>query len=267
MNTEMNVEELRFRQKAQDLQGLISEFLSTLYPLFDNPITDDGVGSEELKFMTFVFLPEQVSYLESLLSLCEEGPKKSIGLIGRSMLEGMIQLRWATTDPIRSEKWMAFGAVHDWKLLNGKKRNGEVIDFEFEQRLKTIIKKHEDTFVPTSKKSDESWANRDLARNWHDPKTIFDMFNEIGESRAYDLYREESQRTHWEITAFARYFDRSGQSSNYRLALNGKDTVRALAMGVIAALDTTKIANEVLGLGAEGLVDATRTKYDSIMTG
>lgn len=272
MNPDSKNENDGFKSMSLDIAKLCERFLRHVTPLLEkSPPARDG-ADQALQLMSFSFLPEQISNLKALLLLYQGGPLKSIGIVGRSMLEGMVQLKWASAEPSRPERWRHYAAVLDWNLIEAKKQAGESVDANYEAEMKAMIKKYSDFFIVKREKrsafleTNEGLKGSDLAKSWYHPESIRTMFEEIGDGKAYRLYQEESQRTHWNVGAFGRYIDNAPGSISYRIGSSGKDAARAMIMGAVASVETTRLANAALELGAQELVEEANDSLEKLLS-
>lgn len=81
---------------------------------------------DDLGFMTIQFLYKQLQHTESVLMLI---PRRDAGLIARAVIDGLYQLLWTIQLPEeRAKQWRSFSTIHDWRLIQGRLREGIPVD-------------------------------------------------------------------------------------------------------------------------------------------
>lgn len=96
-----------YRERAERLHRFASDVFEGTQTVFQ--------GRDSFGFMVLSYVSRQRDHMDSLLELI---PGRDALLIARSMIDGMIQLKWASLKPEeRQERWRAFVYAHDWKLL------------------------------------------------------------------------------------------------------------------------------------------------------
>ena len=90
--------------------------------------------TDDLQVMSLVFLTKQSDHIGSMIRL---GEHLDVALVARSMIEGLVQLKWAAQKPQeRALRWRAFAFVHDWRLGKELLARNEYVDPEQHARSK-----------------------------------------------------------------------------------------------------------------------------------
>jgi hypothetical protein len=207
-------------------------------------------GDDDLGFMTIQFLYKQMQHAESVLTLI---PRRDAGLIARAMIDGLYQLLWTIQLPgERGKLWRSFSAIHDWRLIQGRLREGIPVDPADirmnEERLKAFGGLHR-LKKPKPNSSDP------FHRTWHGGVKLADMADAVGRELYDGPYAELSDWEHWGVSgigeSIAREEDRAFVNSN-------SDRVADLAL--LAAfqclLQTLEVADAHLSLN---LTDSIQT--------
>jgi hypothetical protein len=72
--------------------------------------------------MAAQFLYKQMQHAQSVLDLV---PRRDASLIARTMIEGLYQLLWTSQSAEeRAKRWRSFAIMHDWRLIQGRLREG-----------------------------------------------------------------------------------------------------------------------------------------------
>lgn len=81
---------------------------------------------DDFCFMTMQFLYKQMQHAESVLQLA---PRRDAGLIAHTMIDGLYQLMWASRAPDeRGRLRRSFAIIEDWRLMQGRIREGLTVD-------------------------------------------------------------------------------------------------------------------------------------------
>lgn len=124
--------------------------------------------------------------------------KCSTGLIARTMIDGQYQLLWTVQLPSeRARLWRSYFAIHDWRLIQGRLREGIAVDsadiLATENRLKTFGN------LRQLKKLKRNSPDPDH-RTWHGGVKLADMADAVGRELYDGLYAELSDWEHWGVS-------------------------------------------------------------------
>lgn len=98
------------QQKLKDLLGAVCDIPGKNYSFDD---------ADHFAFMLLAFLAKQKEHARSVACLTLAGHGRDAGLVVRSMLEGLTQLKWAAQDlEARPFRWRAFTYICDWRKIN-----------------------------------------------------------------------------------------------------------------------------------------------------
>ncbi len=229
----------------------LQEQVKKALALADTKSRNVKIGEDDdLGFMSIQFLYKQIQHAESVLALI---PRRDAGLIARTMIDGLYQLLWTVQLPgERAKLWRSFSVIHDWRLIQGRLREGIPVDpadiRANEERVKTLGGPHR-LKRPKPNSSDP------YHRTWHGGVTLADMANAVGRELYDGPYAELSDWEHWGVSgigeSIAREADRAFVSSS-------SDRVADLAL--LAAfqclLQTLEVADIHLSLN---LTDSIQT--------
>ena len=155
--------------------------------------------------MAVQFLHKQILHAESVLALI---PRRDAGLIARAMIDGRYQLLWTVQSPgERARLWRSFSAIHDWRLVQGRLREGIPVDpvdiRETEARAKALGSLHR-LKKPKPNSPDQ------YHRTWHGGVTLADMADAVGRELYDGPYAELSDWEHWGVSGIGESVVREG---------------------------------------------------------
>ena len=196
----------RLNDLADELESLANEVFAQRIPY--QP--DWGADVMALSFMT-----KQREHLRSVRTLISADLSRDALLITRTMIEGLGRLLWAFNKiPERTELWLWFGAILDWRQILKNEAAGMVVDADEKAELMNYVDTHgHHYFRPKVRKAleaaekdgavyeipDDPWGN-----NWTDVK-VETMLDEVGGRYLYDsVYRNSSEWIHWGPRAILR---------------------------------------------------------------
>jgi hypothetical protein len=141
---------------------------------------------------------------------------RDMGLITRTMLEGMVLLLWASKGkPIRPKQWMDFVRVHDWRLLNRHRREGvSVDDTEWKEVLDHLDRCGRQFYTHKSKECERkglplpidpfrnSWIEPLVVGNSENKRSWKKLFEEVGLLDLYSsFYSPLAAWFHWDASS------------------------------------------------------------------
>ncbi len=209
---------------------------------------------DHFAFMSLCFLAKQRNHTESILALKES---RDVGLIARSMIEGIIQLLWAAKDPVdRAFRWRYFVWITDWRLLQEKIAADKSVKKSRIIKIEEVLLQYGNQFLTKKEKNKlqkgEELSNDPYCKNWtgHTGSYIFTQVEdkELGKVLYHNFYKPYSRWHHWCPgglgTAIARYENRSIFSPE-----SPQETAKALVVSFQCLFQTLEVVNEYLKLG------------------
>lgn len=159
---------------------------------------DDDFG-----FMVMQFLYKQMQHAEALLIL---EPRRDAGLIARTMIDGLYQLLWTVHDrDARARRWRSFSIIHDWRLIQGRRREGIPVE-------DVVIKQNElalSTFGDLHRlKKPKPGSSDPYHRKWSGAVTLSDMADIVGRELYDGPYGELSDWEHWGVSGIGESISR-----------------------------------------------------------
>jgi hypothetical protein len=197
---------------------------------------------DDLSFMAIQFLYKQIQHAESILTLV---PRRDAGLIARTMIDGLYQLLWTCQAPSeRARLWRSFAAIRDWRLIQGRLREGLPVDqadmCATDARIKEFGHLHRLRKLKTN-------SLDPYYRTWHGGVTLADMADAVGRELYDGPYAELSDWEHWGVSgigeSIVREIDHATVNSN-----SDRVTGQALLAAFQCLLQTLEVADLQLSL-------------------
>jgi Family of unknown function (DUF5677) len=188
-------------------EGLyLRDALQKLLALADN--SSRGVPTREdddFGFMVMQFLYKQIQHAESVLLLI---PSRDAGLIARTMIDGSYQLTWAAQEPQeRAKRWRSFSIIHDWRLIQGRLREGIPVEDSEIGRNEAAIKTFGNLHLVGNPRPG---AADPYHKNWRGGITLKKMADLVGRE-LYDIpYSDFSDWEHWGVSGIGDSIARQG---------------------------------------------------------
>ena len=242
----------RFGMLADELDSLTNE-------LFSERIAyqpDDGASVMVLSFVT-----KQREHLRSVRLLIDSKQHRDAHLIARTMIEGMGRLLWAfNRKPERTDLWLWFGAILDWRQTKKNEEKGRFVDPVEKVELKTYVDLHGPNYyrpkvrdaiaaatvpgAPAYQIPEDPWAN-----DWTST-AVADMFAELQAKSMYDgVYRDSSEWVHWG----PRTILRAMQTADWGVAGFAEEDLRvaliAMQLGCQSLLQSLEVLDSHFTLG------------------
>jgi hypothetical protein len=217
---------------------------------------DDDFG-----FMAIQFLYKQIQHAESLLSLV---PRRDAGLIARTMIDGLYQLLWTYQAPAeRARLWRSYSIIHDWRLIQGRLKEGIAVDEAEIKKNDTGIKAFGDLH---RLKKPKLHSSDPYYKNWHGGVTLADMADAVGRELYDGPYAELSDWEHWGVSGIGEAISRKDDH-----AFVDTNSERVAGLSLLAAfqclLQTLEVADAHLSLNLtdtlRGLGENFRKTLDS----
>jgi hypothetical protein len=145
--------------------------------------------------MATQFLYKQMQHAESLLLLV---PRRDACLIARTMIDGYYQLSWAYLAPgERGELWRSFAIIHDWRLIQGRIKEGLPVAKADIRRNEAGLKEFGDLHRAKNPKPN---SQDPYNRYWRGKVSLAEMANAIGRELYDGPYAELSDWEHWGVS-------------------------------------------------------------------
>lgn len=193
---------------------------------------DDDFG-----FMTVQFLSKQKHHVESILSLV---PRRDACLIARTMLEGLYQLLLASNLPAeRGRRWRSFSVIHDWRLNQGRLREGLPIDQEHARTIDAALLELGELHRRANAPAD---ADDPYHKSWRGGVSLSSMASTVGREM-YDIpYVEFSDWEHWGVSGIG---DSMTVNDNQIEFVPNSDRIEGLSLlaAFQSLLQTLEVAN------------------------
>lgn len=201
------------RTSIPQLDNLADQLVALVTEIFQQRVSytsDDGADVMALSFVT-----KQTEHLRSVRALIAIDAHRDALLIARTMLEGFGRLFWAfARQPERTELWLCFGAILDWRQIQKNEADGMAVDPQEKAALKQYVDAHGPNYIRGGVRKAREKAEREGTDYqmpddpWGNDWTEVDvrsMFTEIGMVSLYDSsYRTASEWVHWGPRAILR---------------------------------------------------------------
>jgi hypothetical protein len=202
------------------------------------PVRED----DDFGFMATQFLYKQIQHAESVLALV---PRRDAGLVARTMIEGLYQLLWTfQAAKERARLWRSFAIIHDWRLIQGRRREGIPVPDSEIRRNKAGLKEFGNLHRRKTSKSD---SQDPYHKNWRGGVTLSEMADAVGRELYDGPYAELSDWEHWGVSGIGDAVSRQ----DGHITIN-PDSDRVAGQSLLAAfqclLQTLEVANAHLSL-------------------
>ena len=208
---------------------------------------DQAQYSDEnhFSFMAYCFLCKQIDHMRSVLIL---GKSKDVELIVRCMVEGLVQLLWASKDPEkRGAKWRNFAWVEDYRHMVNLETNDIIVTDERRNKISEGIASFGPIYYKASAKKALNKGNP-LPKNPYQMNWIGisnrEMFEALKGEFLYDnLYSSYSKWQHWSPGGIGQALDKKDGITAY---MSGSPNVHyaALTAGVVSLIHTAQIVHD-----------------------
>lgn len=195
---------------------------------------------DDFAFMTIQFLYKQIQHGESVLLLV---PRRDAGLITRTMIDGLYQLLWTYQQPEeRAKLWRSFSIIHDWRLIQGRLREGIPVEKADIDKNDAALKSFGGLHRIKKPKSQDPYHKK-----WCGGVTLSDMACLVGRELYDGPYSELSDWEHWGVSGIGASMSRQ---DNYILVKSESDRVTMLSLlgAFQCLLQTLEIADLRLSL-------------------
>lgn len=217
---------------------------------------------DNFAFMALCFLSKQVDHMMSILALNQS---RDVGLIARSMLEGMCQLLWAAKDPEpRALRWRTFAWVHDWRIMQGQITAGETVDATLRTSIEEALRQHGNQFLTRKARKARDRGDPLPNRPYHDNWTgvsVKKIFHEVkGEVLYQKLYGPFSDWHHWSPGGLGAAIARQTNHVFYS-QVSLEDSATALATGFQCLLQTIEVLDKHMQMGMAASIAKLKDGY------
>ena len=193
---------------------------------------------DDLGFMTVQFLYKQMQHAESVLALV---PRRDAGLIARTMIDGLYQLLWTVQSPAeRARLWRSYSVIHDWRLIQGRLREGVPVD-------PTDIQATENGLMAFGSlhqlKKPKLNSSDPYHRTWHGGVRLADMADAVGRELYDGPYAELSDWEHWGVSGIGESIVQENGHGNVNSASD-----RVAGLSLLAAFQCLLQTLEVVAI-------------------
>jgi hypothetical protein len=178
------------------------------------------------------------------------------------MIEGLYHLLWTFhAAEERARLWRSFAIIHDWRLMQGRRREGISVPDEEIRRNEAGLKEFGNLHRLKKPKSD---SQDPYHRNWRGGVTLKDMANAVGRELYDGPYTELSDWGHWGVSGIGDSISRQ----NGHIIIN-PDSDRVAGLSLLAAfqciLQTLEVANAHLSLNIKATLQALAEEFVATM--
>jgi hypothetical protein len=172
------------------------------------------LANDDFAFMAFSFVAKQIDHAGALEVL---GEHPDAELVARSMLEGYVQLKWASHDiESRGRRWRAYAVILHWRAVS----TGAAIDQDVDEaRFRILFDQHHELFYTSAAlraKADGKRLPQDpYFRTWFGIP-IRELFNAVGDGILYNAaYGPLSDWHHWSPASLAHLLSVTASGVTY----------------------------------------------------
>jgi hypothetical protein len=198
---------------------------------------------DDFGFMTAQFLFKQMQHAQSVLDLV---PRRDAGLIARTMIEGLYQLLWTSqAAEQRAKRWRSFSVIEDWRLIQGRLKEGIPVPEEERSRNEAAVKQFGNLHRIKKPKPN---APDPYHRSWRGGVKLYDMANSLGRVLYEQPYAAFSDWEHWGVREIGDSISRQGK----HITINpGSDRIAdwSLLAALQCLLQTLEAADAHFSLG------------------
>jgi hypothetical protein len=196
---------------------------------------------DDFGFMTAQFLYKQMQHAQSVLDLI---PRRDAGLVARTMIEGLYQLLWTSqAAEERAERWRSFAIIHDWRLIQGRLREGIPVPEGEIRRNSAGLEKFGNLHRIKKPNSPDPYH-----QNWRGGVHLSEMADSLGRELWDGPYEEFSDWQHWGVRGIGDSISRQ----DGHITIN-PDSDRVADQSLLAAfqclLQTLEVANVHFSMG------------------
>ena len=254
---------------ADKIEQLMTELFTTRIPYKPS----DGASVMALTFVT-----KQREHMRSVRLLIDAGQHRDSELIARTMIEGMARLLWAFNDsPKRTELWLWFGAILDWRQTLRNEAENTAVDQQEKEELKKLVDQHGPNYY---RKNVEKEANKaaeagTIAELPSDPWTrewtnasVESMFIEVDGRGLYEgRYRYTSEWIHWGPRAIFRAIQPAEWGVAGFQEVDWRSAISALQMATQSQMQCLQVLDYHYKLGISVRINELYEEVEAIAKG
>jgi hypothetical protein len=212
---------------------------------------------DDFGFMTAQFLYKQMQHAQSVLDLI---PRRDAGLVARTMIEGLYQLLWTSqAAEERAKRWRSFAIVHDWRLIQGRLKEGIPVPEAEVRRNAAGLKEFGDLHRIKKPKPN---SLDPYHQKWRGGISLSDMADSVGRELYDGPYAELSDWEHWGVSGIGDSISR--QDGHITIS---PDSDRVADLSLLAAfqclLQTLEVADAHFSLNIPGNIQSLREEFSA----
>jgi hypothetical protein len=212
---------------------------------------------DDFGFMTAQFLYKQMQHAQSVLDLI---PRRDAGLVARTMIEGLYQLLWTSlAAEERARRWRSFSVVHDWRLIQGRLREGIAVP-EGEIRRNEAGLKQFGNLHRTNKPNLDPYH-----QNWRGGIRLSNMADSLGRELYDGPYAELSDWEHWGVNGIGDSISRQGRHITIN-PYSDRVADQSLLAAFQCLLQTLEVADAHLSLNITENIRTLEEEYDAAIS-
>lgn len=249
------------------LRELLEELASLAAGQFSQ-ISDPPRHNDLYAHMVLTFLGRQTDHAESLIRL---GSNRDAVLVARSMIEGLVQLEWASLRPgERARRWWDFQHIDRWRLLRSWYQENLGIDHDTladaERRARQVGMRYLVKEQEGNRKAGRPLKPDPYCQRWYG-MSFRDLCRETktNYSEKYvTFYKEFSEWHHWNPGGVARALAFSAPDEVAYIRTNPHVTAEALTNGIQALAVTIDHVDRRHDTGVGKELQAIADRYSAV---
>jgi hypothetical protein len=215
---------------------------------------------DDFGFMTAQFLYKQMQHAQSVLDLI---PRRDAGLVARTMIEGLYQLLWASLAAAeRARRWRSFSVIHDWRLIQGRLREGIAVPEGEIRRNEAGLKEFGD--LHRTKKPRPNPLDP-YHQNWRGGIRLSDMADSLGRELYDGPYAELSDWEHWGVNGIGDSISRQGRHIKIN-PYSDRVADQSLLAAFQCLLQTLEVADAHLSLNITRNIRTLGEEFDAAIS-
>lgn len=239
------------------LHGYLDRLLGIVDRMHEHGLrvrSDDHFG-----FVALSFLSKQAVHAASIVRL---ETLRDVELVARTMLDGFAQLSWIAQDrDVRALEYRGFAAVQDWLLLHAQLGRGEEVDDESRARVEENFREYGQPFKHQAGRA-RAQGKTSYGASWL-PKSVEDIFSELGVEYLYHIYQGLSEWVHWDVRGIATSLAKTDRGVTFA-ATSVERAVMACHVAVVCLLQAAGAVAQHLTLPAKAELDGLYAEYAAV---
>jgi hypothetical protein len=222
--------------------------------------------NDHFAFMVIAFCFRQMEHLKSLYTLYKNECFQDMQFIARSMLEGMVFLKWGYANKqIVPLKWKAYSWVTDYRLAMKHIAEGKGPDDETKQKIIAALNNYGQLFLKKSKTLLIDFKQDPFHGYWHIDEnnkkiTFFDLFKELQAETLVEIYEDLSDWVHWNITGLGKIITRTQNEFAFNYD-SMRSTRYAFAAGLLSSFDSFYLLDNHFNLNQKVELNKMQEEY------